>query len=285
MPGTYRLIGAAIGIGVLSLVPEASDVRDKLDAYLLNYQDRLSAVVAIEVNSQQLEGPEPFSRGNRVFEPGPRRTIESEVSFGTLPGEGGWLGFRRVRRVDRRSIRDTATSIDELLRSSEHQDAAKKLLEQGARHNLGGFRNTNLPNLPLELLHPRHRHRFDHTVTGTTRIAGTQTTILVARERGVPAIIRTYDGIDLSSTVTAWVDDEGRLLQAEVRTRAFPLEQPQIEPVVLVKFRRNAELGLLVPVEMREVFGSDTNGKRGTGVARYRDFRRFETSARIVPPG
>ncbi len=54
--------------------------------------------------------------------------------------------------------------------------------------------------------------------------------------------------------------------------------------VVLVKFKPHAGLGLLVPVEMREVFGSDANGKGGTGVARYRDFRRFETSGRIVPP-
>lgn len=108
--------------------------------------------------------------------------------------------------------------------------------------------------------------------------------ILVARERGVPSIIRSNEGADLNSAVTAWVDAAGRLLQAEVRSRVFPTDRPQVESVVLVKFRFNAGLGLLVPVEMREVFWSDMEGRRGTGVARYRDFRRFETSGRIVPP-
>jgi hypothetical protein len=44
--------------------------------------------------------------------------------------------------------------------------------KQGARHNRGSFRNTNLPNLPLELLHPLHRHRFSHTTAGTARLDG-----------------------------------------------------------------------------------------------------------------
>jgi hypothetical protein len=40
----------------------------------------------------------------------------------------------------------------------------------------------------------------------------------------------------------------------------------------------------LVPVEMRETFWSDAENIRGTGGARYRGFRRFETGGRIVPP-
>jgi hypothetical protein len=42
-------------------------------------------------------------------------------------------------------------------------------------------------------------------------------------------------------------------------------------------------LGLLVPVLMREEFHVPRG--RGVGVARYSNFRRFETSGRIVPQG
>ncbi len=40
---------------------------------------------------------------------------------------------------------------------------------------------------------------------------------------------------------------------------------------------------MLVPTEMRETFPVEQPAA-GTGVARYSNFRRFQTSARIVPP-
>lgn len=279
------MAAAVLGLGTLSRAPDVVEVRDKLDAYLLDYKDKLASVVATEVNAQALDDAGAISRTRMTVEPGVKRRIESEVSFGTLPGEAGWLGFRRVQRVNGKQVGNPKPSVDELLRDTEHHDAAKKLLEESARHNLGSFRNTNLPNLPLELLHPRHRHRFDHTVTGTGRIDGTPVTILVAHERELPSIIQSVDGTNVSNTVTAWVDDSGRLLQAEVRSRAEPANKGQVDQVVWVKFKVDTRLDLLVPIEMREVFWSANENRRGTGVARYRDFRRFETSARIIPPG
>jgi hypothetical protein len=50
-----------------------------------------------------------------------------------------------------------------------------------------------------------------------------------------------------------------------------------------VDFRHDRALDLLVPSEMHEWFTTDTPGLMGTGKAKYSDFRRFETSARIVP--
>jgi hypothetical protein len=84
--------------------------------------------------------------------------------------------------------------------------------------------------------------------------------------------------------VTAWVDARGRLLRAEVRLLGTTPQSVYFEPTVQVEFRMHDTLGLLVPTEMREEFWSAPHRRRGTGEGKYRDFRRFQTSARIVPP-
>jgi hypothetical protein len=279
MPGA-RLIGAALSLTLLGSAPSVDQLRDKLDAYLRDYQPKLSAIIATELISQELE---PII-GRLSVVTGHRRVIQSEMSFGSLPGGFGWLGFRRVQLVDRRPVPNDGPSTDELLRTAEYGEVAQALLAQGARHNLGSFRNTNLPNLPLELLHPRHRQRFSHAVGGTERINGTPTTTLVALEHQEPSIIRATDGTNIRNMVTAWLDADGRLLQAEVRSQLAGVNRSSVELRLFVRFDMHKQLGLLVPIEMREVFWSDTDQRKGKAVARYRDFRRFETSARILPP-
>ena len=51
-----------------------------------------------------------------------------------------------------------------------------------------------------------------------------------------------------------------------------------------MQFAWHQEPGLLVPIEMREESWSPANGSPGKSLARYSDFRRFQTSARALPP-
>jgi hypothetical protein len=264
--------------------PSTTAVCAALDGYLRDYQPRLSALLAVERLQQQVEsGKTEMVMGHPVPLPGLERRLESEVAFGTLPGDEVWMGFRRVRQVNGKAVTDTGPPTEDLLRQADHIAAARALLADGARYNLGRPRNTNLPNLPLELLHPRHRARFDYAVTGRARVAGTPATVLVATERARPTIVTHPDGEDLVSVVTAWIDDQGRLLEAEVRSRVPPISRPQPDRRLHVRFRHHDELGLLVPVEMREWFIGGEGRGPGVGKATYHDFRRFQTSARIVP--
>ncbi len=89
-------------------------------------------------------------------------------------------------------------------------------------------------------------------------------------------------GHDMPSVVRAWIDPrDGRLMRAEVKTFASASAK-RTESSISVEFAENKALGLLVPMEMRETFPA---GKplRGISVASYTNFRRFTTSARIVP--
>jgi hypothetical protein len=134
----------------------------------------------------------------------------------------------------------------------------------------------------LELLHPRHRHRFAHRIAGTEKVRGARATMLVAEEVSSPTIIQTPEGQDLQNLVTAWIDGNGSLLRAEVRSRDPQVGVLQFENTVTVEFTPNQALGLLVPSEMREVFFVSRFGE-GTGTAKYSNYRRFSTSARVVP--
>ena len=159
---------------------------------------------------------------------------------------------------------------------------AKLLVAQSSEHNLGNPRTINMPGLPLELIHQRHRSRFDITLEGRDRVRGHDVVKLVFTERAAPSIVFFGGQLALLSRVHAWIDPKtGELHRAHVlfASDARLRNLPRLD----VEFERDAALRLLVPTRMNEVFLLQPGGL-GTGRATYSNFRRFQTSARIVPP-
>jgi hypothetical protein len=264
--------------------PDGEQIRDRLDAYLLAYEPQLSALVAEERLTQR-DGPSPDAI-RKTAPPTKNRTIVSEVAFISLPGGIGWLGFRRALNLNGEDLPDAGPPLGVLLAggADDDYDQARLLLSESARLNLGMPRTTNLPNLPLEFLHPRNRRRFSHRNDGTEKIRGVTTTRLVLRETSSPTIIQRPEGGDMTSLVSAWVETgTGRLLRAQVKTRDARLGVPVFDAVVWVDFAMEETLGLLVPIEMREEFYAG-RFRQGDGTARYTKYRQFRTSGRIVPP-
>ena len=92
------------------------------------------------------------------------------------------------------------------------------------------------------------------------------------------------EGGDMKSSVMAWVEaDTGRLIRAQVKTRDARIGMLPFDAMVWVDFRPDEKLGLLVPFEMKEEFYAG-RFREGTGTARYSKYRRFQTTARIIPP-
>jgi hypothetical protein len=273
----------AVALGTFQ-APSAELVRDKLDAYLHAYEPVLSSLVADERMSQRVGPSLDANRESFTAKP-QNRALISEVAFISLPGGVGWLGFRRVVDVNGKAVRDPGPPLAQLLSGgADDQEQARLLLLQSASQNLGAPRTTNLPNLPLELLHPRNRHRFAHRHDGYEKIRGIKTVRLVLNERSSPTIIQRPEGGDMNSLVSAWVDEgSGRLIRAEVKTADARIGVLQFSNVVWVDFKEDVKLGVLVPVEMRETFyaGRFTDG---TGVAKYSNYRKFQTATRLVPP-
>ncbi|MDP2321625.1 MAG: hypothetical protein Q8O42_20075 [Acidobacteriota bacterium] len=191
---------------VAAQAPDADALRDQLDTYLLGYEPQLSTLVAEELLIQR-DGP---SRGASVTAaPDTKnRRIVSEVAFISLPGGTGWLGFRRAVKLNGQELPDAGPPLGVLLTNGDQDDMdqARLLLAESARLNLGLPRTTNLPNLPLEFLHPRNRRRFAHRIDGSERIRGITTMRLVLNESSSPTLIQRPEGGDMTSLVTAWID-------------------------------------------------------------------------------
>ena len=276
---------AVLIAGIFALqADETTALRDRLDKYLVAYEPQLSALVAEELLVQR-DAPGPGATVNAAPDTKHRR-INSEVAFIGLPGDTGWLGFRRVVRVNGKVVSDAGPALAALLTdgAKDDFDQARLLLQESARHNLGSPRTTNLPNLPLEFLHPRNRHRLHQRIDSVEKIRGIQTTLMIFQEHSTPTIIQRPEGGDMQSLVRAWVETAtGRLIRAEVRTRDARLGVlAAFDNVIRVDFRLDEKLGLLVPYEMDEIFFAG-RFREGTGNARYTNYRQFRTGARIVP--
>ena len=252
--------------------PPLDAVFEKLDAYLEKYESELSAVVADEILVQEVEGR---------FLAKKLRRVSAEIAFLRLPGNFEWLGFRHATIVDGKPVGANGPSLTELLATNTADTIAQAtlLVNESSKHNLGNPRTINMPNLPLELLNRRYRHRYTSKLDGRERVRGHAVDVVALEEIGPPPIVYS-GGHDLKSMLRAWIDaDSGVLWRAEVRLRRF--KNPETSRL-RVEFALDKGLDVIVPIEMREDFFVDLG--TGRGHYTYSNFRRFQTSARIVPP-
>lgn len=281
------VIAASVALPARQM-PDPNVVRARLLDYLDGYEQELSTLIAEEQLRQwplrgagQTTGAALTGRRDltRI------RTLVSEVAFVPLPGNVGWLGYRDVTSIGGRAVRRKGPSLLDLLKAQtdDSRERAMTLLLESARHNLGAPRTINLPSLPLELLHRRNQARFAITAHEMARTDHCATMRLMLEETVTPTIIQNTGGGNMPSRVFAWVDPEsGRLCRAEVRTRDAQHGARPIEAVVRVEFAREPALDVWVPERMSEEFLYPPRG-RGEGEAVYTNYRRFTTSARVVP--
>jgi hypothetical protein len=278
------ITAALVAFGALAPEVTADELRARLLKYLTAYEPRLSELIADELMVQQNErGDGPLGGiGPREY-----RTMRSEVAFIALPSDAGWMGFRKVLKVGSDDVSGSQDTLTTVLASGSRDDyfKARAMLADSARFNLGSPRTTNLPNLPLEMLHPRHARRFSVRIAGKEHVGGRNTTKLVFVETSMPTIIRAYDNGNMRSIVAAFVDEKtGQLWRADVITRDPRDERFGFDHVISVTFQHNKVLDLLVPATMHEDFFAGIN-RRAWGDAKYTNYRRFQTSGRMLPQG
>jgi hypothetical protein len=250
--------------------PSLETLLDRLSTYLLQYEQAISEVIADEEMTQDVR-----SMATRAE---PRRRLKSEMAFMRLPGDGPWIGYRVVYEVNGRSVTAQRERLQSLLNGGPgERERGVAIARESARHNVGYARTTNVPLLAFELIHPVHQSRFTFKKAGLERVKGRQLRRIDFVEHVSPTVIQTSTGYDLPSRGSLWIDENsGRVFQSEVRERDG-LGSTRL----LVTFVEHKGLGILVPERMLEVFVTGTG--LGDGVARYSNFRRFSTSARIVP--
>jgi hypothetical protein len=276
--------------------PTLEELLERMSDYLLQYETQLSSVVADETFEQKIAVERQLSSvdagemlaaetvgASRTNQRVQRVTLDSEVAFIRLPGGAEWLGFREVRKVNSKPVSSAAPTISEVLTSSAGDvTKARSIAEASARHNLGMARTVNVPTAPLDIIHPVHRSAYKYERLDDERVRGTRTAVMKFTETRRPTRMREPTGRELVSSGRVWVAPaDGSVWRVEWIYRAEHGARAPSPPLLRVDFWPNAELGIMVPLTMTEVFSTPEG--RGEGRASYRNFRRFGTSARIVP--
>jgi hypothetical protein len=275
--------------------PSLDQLLEGMGRYLLDYETQLSSVIADETFQQRTGAERQLSSTDagdmlretvgttRTSQRAQRVTLESEVAFMRLPGGAEWLGFRDVRKVNSKPVSAAGPTVSEVLKSSAGDVAkARSIAGASARHNLGPPRTMNVPTAPLDIIHPAHRGAHNYERLEDDRVRGTRTAVVKFTEVGRPTLMREPTGRDLVSSGRIWIEpDSGAVWRVEWIYQAERGARGAFPPQLRVDFAPNRELGIMVPVTLTEVFS--TPDGPGEGRATYTNFRRFGTSARIVP--
>jgi VWFA-related protein len=208
-----------------------------------------------------------------------RRQIAADMLM--VKSDNGFLvPYRDVAAVDGRPVKDRDTRAMQLFTSAGVPSTAtlRRITEEGARYNLGNVRRTvNVPTMGLLVLHPRHIGRFDFEMAGTESVDGVDTSVLRFREKRGPTLIQTGRGDDVFAFGRLWLAPDG-----SVRQSSFQIEERQsgVRIRVEVTYRDVPSLGLLMPVEMREVYTNVPGDRLRSieGRATYQNFRVFRVS-------
>ncbi len=258
--------------------PTLKDVLARLDDYLAKYERTLVAVVAEEKYEQTLSTAAELRGAPSATE---HRVLTADFALARLPDDTAWMGFRDTFSVDGKPVRDREARLEKLLAAGSRSAFARAqaISRENSRYNIGEdvvIRTINVPTMALGLI--RNRSRFSFRKNGEETIDGRRTWMVAYKERDRPTIIRTPGGRDQPASGFAWVVAEtGEVLKTSLMATD---DRANTSAVIIVEYRADTKLGMLVPVHMTESYRKPYSVI--SAEATYSNFRQFQTSGRIV---
>jgi hypothetical protein len=238
--------------------------------YVGTYQREYSTVVA----------EEDYEQSDRRRNASPRSLrLTSDLLLVRLDPQSGWVGFRDVYEVNGKPVRDRDQRLQRLFldRSLEGRARLEAILAESSKYNLGPVtRTVNVPLFALTFLEKAWQSRFSFSLGGTEKIDGLALAVLDYRETASPTIASALDGADQPARGRFFVDS---VSGAVVESQTIYGREAQGQFEYRVRFRRDEKLGLWLPAEMKETY--TLGGVVTSGVARYRNFRRFQVTTDI----
>ena len=229
--------------------------------YVDEFVGRFANVVAEERYVQQ------------TWTPSRRRELRSEFLMVRPPGSSGWFQFRDVFEVDGVAVQGREDVLSELFLTPADSavERAAQVTKESARYNLLDIGTLNSPLTAISFLQARYFDRFqfvrgplDGKVAGNARV-------FAFEETDIPTILRNgRTNGNLPTNGRVWIDENtGAVLQTELIFHDNFLENQ-----VVTSFRFESQIGVNVPVAMRERYEL----ARGVlvGTATYSRFRRYQ---------
>ena len=251
-------------------------------AYVAEFEAQFAAVIWHEEYEQVDRVPLQFGASGARFTRAGRRHLESEMLFIPADANATWLTVRDVIAVDGKPV---SRRLPELLASKDvRMRDLRALSAENGKYNIGPIaRNFNEPTLALLFLDPRYRSRFEFSDGGSEFVDGQPVRRIQFRETATPTVIQSQRR-DVRASGALLVElSTGRVLRTEL---TLLQDQKNTRGIIKVSYGMNAKFGRLVPVEMSEWYGY-TWSRENEGIsctATYTDFRRFETSGRVIVP-
>jgi hypothetical protein len=259
------VIVVIVGAGLLTPTPARSqdkteELMAKTAAYVARFVDQFSNVVAEETLVQETTVPRR------------KRTMRADFLLVRYPGDAQWQAFRDVAEVDGKPVRDKEERLTKLFLepASSAVRRARELQEAGARYNLLDIGSLNNPLTVVAFLQDGYRERFRFNLAGLDKKLGPTVRQVQFQEFKVPSLIKGNGNADILSRGLAWIEeDTGRVVKTELRigNRTSPIS-------IITEYKFDEELGINVPVAMRDWYPDGTGEIRG--VATYGRFRRFQ---------
>ena len=264
-----------------------------------DYVRRFETDFAIIISDERYDQKDVVIGDNGRLRSRAQRAIRSETLFAWVPEQQAWLMARNVLTVDGATVPDSKARLDAALAENTPDTRARlrRLRDEGARFNVGRiYRNFNDPTMVMQYLDPTYQPRFAFSTLGTDKVNGVDAWKIAFAERARPTLIQTPT-LDLMSNGTVWI---GRADGSVVRTVLTVKDAPSNTTAqIVVDYRLDPRLRIRVPVRMSEAYEQQsienvappgvprrliTRRERIECVATYSNYRRFETSGRLVSP-
>jgi hypothetical protein len=296
MKGVLSLSALACTVVAFSTSPSAdttpavAQVLAVAGEYVTRFEGEFREIISDEEYEQKVSSPRTFDVR--------RRKLGSEMVFMWSDDQRTWVTVRNILNVDGRRLEEADSRLERLLSDpSLRLPTVRTLRESGSRFNIGTIqRTTNDPNLALLFLDPIKQARFAFKVRGREKINGAASLKLTYEERYHPTVIQDGgSGADLIARGAIWLDElDGAILRTEVGVELVGGTQA----TVTVDYGRDPRFSVLTPARMQEKYiqwdmrhdvmtGPFSTGsrllERVECLATYTNFRRFETTARVLP--
>jgi hypothetical protein len=300
VPVASLCLTAALGGVALRAQPGAPSNAARLGSYVEAWERDLGSVVADEryVQSVARQPRSELSR-ERLVPPRESRVLHSEftlIRFDDGPTE--WVGFRHVISVDGLPVKVPGPTLQDLMRDPRltWRQRWEQVRDLSAAFNIGAIARTiNLPTFALSALRPANQSRFRFVSRRADVVGGETSSVLEFREQTRPTLVSGLGGRDVPLRGTVWFDERtGRIRRTrlELRDHIVPTSDgdgerdrdQELASSITVDFAPDANVGVWVPVEMRERYDNSW-GETTTGHATYGNYRRFQTSVKLVRPG
>jgi hypothetical protein len=260
-----------------------AELLGRLATFVAEFERTFAAVVWHEVYTQEDHVVARFGSSGTVFNTlRQRRRLESELLFVWIPADATWIAVRDVVSVDGKPRADDERRLPALLAAGPVTlRQLRTLAEENGRFNIGAvLRTFNEPTLALLFAGDRYRSRFRFSRASMSEVDGAAASTINFTEVRSPTVIR--DGVrDLPASGQLVVDpSSGRVLRTRLQIAD---DRAGIRGTVAVTYRFDRSLATMVPADMRESY-QGPNREVIDCTAVYSDFRKFQTSGRIIIP-